>query len=176
MAIGITAVWILFILTALFVLTAGEDPSSESPWGGGFNSLLVPAPLEFALLQLLIAPLQLSRNPTIQYPLDRFVANLETMWLVSWLPLMILFALSTMLAAWCYMRHQRYSKHGAASWALFVFLFGLPGFIGYLLHRHWPVMEKCQHCGEITPRDRDACLDCGTEFPLPPLKGIEIFA
>jgi hypothetical protein len=40
----------------------------------------------------------------------------------------------------------------------------------------WPATECCVNCRKISPRDRDACLHCGTEFPPPALKGIEIFA
>ena len=55
-------------------------------------------------------------------------------------------------------------------------LTGLPGLVGYLFHRRWPVLEACPACGRTVPRDRDACAACGTEFPPPPLKGIEVFA
>jgi hypothetical protein len=90
--------------------------------------------------------------------------------------LAILCVFSAGLAIWCYMHHRRFGERGSLLWAAFVFVLGPAGSIGYLLHRSWPATEKCRHCGKSTPRDRDACLDCGAEFPLPPLKGIEIFA
>jgi hypothetical protein len=74
------------------------------------------------------------------------------------------------------MRHRRYAHHGAIAWAIFVLITGVPGFIGYLLHRRWPVVVRCEHCGAQTPRDRDTCLNCGTAFPPPAPKGIEVFA
>lgn len=60
-------------------------------------------------------------------------------------------------------------------WTAFVYLTGVPGLVGYLLHRHWPVSEPCSSCGRLTPVSRDACVDCGRERGGPELTGVEIF-
>jgi predicted amidophosphoribosyltransferase len=57
-----------------------------------------------------------------------------------------------------------------------VLVFGLPGYLGYRLHRRWPVRSPCPACGQNVPRDRDACAGCRAEFPPPAPKGIEVFA
>jgi hypothetical protein len=76
-----------------------------------------------------------------------------------------------------------YSRHAARAgnppsiaWMLFVFLFAIPGFLGYLWHRRWPVRLACPACGTHAPRDRDNCARCGTLFPAPAPDGLEIFA
>jgi hypothetical protein len=61
-------------------------------------------------------------------------------------------------------------------WTIFVLLFGLPAFFGYLAHRAWPARLPCPHCGQRVPRDRAACFACNREFPPPAAKGIEVFA
>ena len=79
------------------------------------------------------------------------------------------------LAAWCFRRHRRYAQPGAWMWCVFVLLLGLPGLIGYLLHRRWPVCETCTACGRRVAGDRDTCQACGAVFPAPPPTGTEIF-
>jgi hypothetical protein len=64
----------------------------------------------------------------------------------------------------------------ATGWAAFVFLFGVPGWIAYRVHRTWPVFEECPACRQAAPRDRTECTECGADFPPPVLKGIEVFA
>ncbi|HEY1600676.1 MAG TPA: hypothetical protein VGG64_13795 [Pirellulales bacterium] len=93
-----------------------------------------------------------------------------------WPAILAVGTLSALLAAVCYRHRRRYADRDGAAWALFVFLMGVPGAIGYWLHRQWPVTERCAHCGATAPRDRDGCLVCAAEFPAPELKGIEVFA
>jgi hypothetical protein len=71
---------------------------------------------------------------------------------------------------------SRLSRRERGVWAGFVLLFGVPGCAGFLLHRRWPVREPCPHCQARVARDRDTCAECGMPFPVPVLKGIEIFA
>lgn len=59
---------------------------------------------------------------------------------------------------------------------IFVLLFGPPGFLGYLFSRHWPARQACPACGASVPRDRPSCFACGSDFPEPAGKGIEVFA
>ncbi len=76
-----------------------------------------------------------------------------------------------------YRRHAARSGNAPSiAWILFVFLFGIPGFLGYLWHRRWPVRLACPACGTDAPRDRDSCAPCGKPFPAPAPNGLEIFA
>jgi hypothetical protein len=104
---------------------------------------------------------------------DRVISDVAAAYLP---PLAALCLLSLALAIWTFRRQSGFSRHGAVAWAMFVFIWGVPGIVAYLLHRHWPASETCEKCGKLSPRDRDACLHCGTAFPPPAMKEIEIFA
>lgn len=57
----------------------------------------------------------------------------------TWPAALLLFvvAIAAAVATDCWQR--RYALPRSYGWMAFVFLFGLPGFVGYLLHRRWPV-------------------------------------
>jgi hypothetical protein len=61
-------------------------------------------------------------------------------------------------------------------WPIFVFAFGLFGWIGFRFHRSWPALEPCSACHVVVPRDRSACEACRADFPLPEMKGTEVLA
>ena len=67
----------------------------------------------------------------------------------------------------CYRRQRKWGLPYTAMWTAFVFLFGLPAYVGYLASRGWPARLPCPHCGRRVPRDRPACFACGREFPAP---------
>ena len=91
-------------------------------------------------------------------------------------PFAIMGAVSAVLSFLCFRRQRKFGLPWTWAWVAFVFLLGLPGYVGYLVHRKWPVRLPCPHCGRRVPRDRMACFACGSEFPSPVLKGIEVFA
>jgi hypothetical protein len=95
-----------------------------------------------------------------------------------WPALVIAQLLAVALALLCHRRQVRYGASRAERivWPLFVLLLGLPGWIGYRFGRSWPVLEACPECGQTVLRDRDDCIRCAAEFPLPALKGTEVFA
>ncbi len=68
------------------------------------------------------------------------------------------------------------SRSEIVAWSVFVLLLGLPGWIGFLVHRRWPVLDNCPSCTRRVPMDRDACAGCDVPLPAPALKGIEVFA
>jgi hypothetical protein len=80
------------------------------------------------------------------------------------------------LAVVCYRRQRRYAQGWTWVWVGFVFLFGLPGLVGYLTHRRWPTLAPCPSCRAAAPRDREACSVCRQGFPRPAAKGTEVFA
>jgi hypothetical protein len=61
-------------------------------------------------------------------------------------------------------------------WPLFVFFLGLPSWIGYRYCRKWPPLVVCPACHAAAPGASQACALCEQEFPLPEVKGTEIFA
>ncbi len=51
-------------------------------------------------------------------------------------------------------------------WPLFVFLFGIPGWIGYRYCRWWALpLDVCPACHELAPHDQAECAACGSDFP-----------
>lgn len=93
-----------------------------------------------------------------------------------WPALLILVAVSSILAAWCYRRQVRFGQPWPVAWALLVLLLGPPGLAGYLLHRRWPPRLPCKRCEVSVPRDRNSCLACAEAFEPPPPLGVEVFA
>jgi hypothetical protein len=94
----------------------------------------------------------------------------------EWPTLLAAGLVGVVLACVCYRRQRRYGLPWTGVWTVFVLLFGLPGYFGYLAHRAWPVRLPCPHCGQQVPRDRPACFACHRDFPRPAAKGIEVFA
>jgi hypothetical protein len=93
-----------------------------------------------------------------------------------WPVVLVTGIISLVLAFVCYRRQRAYGLPWTWLWTIFVLLFGLPAFFGYLAHCAWPARLPCPHCGQRVPRDRPACFACGREFPAPAAKGIEVFA
>jgi hypothetical protein len=94
----------------------------------------------------------------------------------AWPPLIAVLAVAVVMAGLCYRRQKRYAQPWTAAWVILVLLGGVPGLVGYLLHRRWPVLEKCPTCRHDVPHDREACAKCGIAFPAPEPKGCEVFA
>ena len=85
----------------------------------------------------------------------------------NWLPELALAIISAGLAWLCYRRQRRMALPWTWVWVGFVFIFGVPGFLAYLFHRRWPVLDNCHVCGHAVPHDREKCSSCGSEFPTP---------
>ncbi|MGO9110871.1 MAG: hypothetical protein ACLP9L_16745 [Thermoguttaceae bacterium] len=147
----------------------GGDIDANEAW---IFALIVPAPVILAFVATVVAPLgEVSSGLTSSYStaLSHYLA-------VFWPVLLVVTLLSAALAWYCWRRHGRYGQRFSVVWFVFVFLAGLPGLVGYLFHRCWPVLEKCPACGHVVPRDRETCAKCGAAFPPPALKGCEVFA
>ncbi len=133
-------------------------------------ALAVPAPAILVVVEPLFL---MSVDQAQSYP-----AAVSAMLRDSWPSLLVVFALALVLAVMTKRRSRAFglSKREQFAWAVFVFLFGLPAYVGFLLYRRWPIRQPCPNCHARAPRDRVACAECGTRFPDPALKGIEIFA
>jgi hypothetical protein len=152
--------------------TFPRPPRFDSGGMEWISVLIVPMPVLLAIMLFVAAPLSLlSQNEAVDFP----TALAQTLPDV-WLPFLIVCLVSIVAAAAVYRRHRRFSEQGAVGWAVFVLLLGLPGWIGYRLHRGWPHRAACANCGAVVPRDRAACLACDADFPPPVHKGIEVFA
>jgi hypothetical protein len=94
----------------------------------------------------------------------------------QWPGLLATAVLSAFWAWLCFRQQRKYGLRSTWLWTTFVFLFGLPAYVGYRTHRKWAVRLPCPSCGRVVPRDRPTCTGCGHDFPPPALKGIEVFA
>jgi hypothetical protein len=133
---------------------------------------LTPQVLVASLIDFVVLPNNAVNNgiqPDFHTALARALAD-------GWAALLAVYLFSTVLAVLAYRRQKRYALPGAGAWATFVFLFGVPGWLAYRWHRHWPVLEACGECHRPAPRDRESCAACGRVFAPPPLTGTEVFA
>jgi len=152
----------------LTLQTGANAPSEQAQHS--LTALAVPSPAVYVLAESLMA-MQANQPENIPSALG---ARLKHSW--PWLAGVL--ALSSVLSAVAWLRARAFgrSPRGPMVWAGFVLLLGVPAFVGFLVHRPWPVREPCPHCNALCPRDRDSCSECGTPFPDPALKGIEISA
>lgn len=135
---------------------------------------------------LLPVPLLMDLGVGLARPFGLVLEGYETNWgaaltraLVEFWPSLLIAQLVGAVLAWrCYRRQVLYAAGGKERWLwpTFVFLFGLPGWIGYRYSRSWPMLERCAECGAVVPQDRTHCAACQADFPLPALKGTEVFA
>ena len=137
------------------------------------STLLVaalPAPLVLPIAEWFFVSL-INQAPTIS-------AGVRMMIESSWPSLLgvALLGLLLSIASWRRSRAFGLPLPHQVAWAIFVFLFGIPGYAGYRLHRRWATLAECPHCHHRAPRDREACAACRAAFPAPAPKGIEIFA
>jgi hypothetical protein len=139
----------------------------EAPLLLGSPALLVGSLLEFRPDELLALDLADSWQSAVTLAFRQYA-------------LYLIFALvaGAALAVACFRRQSRYqlSRAERIGWPIFVFLFGIPGWIGYRYCRRWAPLDVCPSCHELAPHDQDHCAVCGREFPLPEAKGTEVFA
>jgi hypothetical protein len=118
----------------------------------------------------LLAPVD--RDDTSEGTASALAEMIDYLW-----PLYLSSGILGLLSIALYRRHAARSGNAPSiSWMLFVFLFGIPGFLGYFWHRRRPARLACPACGTAVPRDRDDCARCGTLYPAPAPNGLEIFA
>jgi len=94
----------------------------------------------------------------------------------TWPSLLAVHALAAVLAWLTWRRQRQFAAARSWTWVIFVFLFGAPGYVGYVCSRAWPARPPCDSCAEPAPRDRESCFACGSGFPEPAPKGSEVFA
>jgi hypothetical protein len=152
------------------LLERGSHPISKNDsWQA---ALVEPAPITMFFMALAAGPASYFGALEDANYADALAYSLNNVWQ----PFIVVCILATVLAWICYRRQRRMVVPWTWFWVGFVFLFGVPGFLAYLFHRRWPVLEKCHVCDQTVPQDREACAACGSEFPTPAPKGIEVFA
>ena len=134
--------------------------------------MVVPAPAILAIITLLIAPLSTMLNGQE----SNYATALAHILAEIWPALLVVTLLAAALAWYCCRRQRRYYQSCKHRLVRVRLALGLPGLVGYLFHRRWPVLEKCPACGHDVPRDREVCAECGAAFPPPEAKGSEVFA
>jgi len=60
-------------------------------------------------------------------------------------------------------------------WALFVFLFGVPGLLTFRLASDWPARVRCPQCRRKRTVETSACRACAADWPAPKPNGTEVF-
>jgi hypothetical protein len=107
-----------------------------------------------------------------------YAAAAGSMFRTAWPTLLGIVALSALIAAATWRRSRAFAlpRSEQVAWVIFVLLVGLPGYVGYRLHRRWPLRQDCPHCRACVPWDREVCAACGKSFPSAPVKGIEILS
>lgn len=131
------------------------------------NMLCVPSPM----IQFL--------GPVLDSVFHRRVSSSASVYkkIANQWPWIMILAIVCIVLAWlCYRRQRRFGLPWTWMWVVFVLLLGVPGWLGYLVHRRWPARLPCPHCGKSVPRDRPACLHCSHDFPAPAPTGAEVFA
>jgi hypothetical protein len=139
-----------------------------------FRGLILPAPIATDAVVGIIRPKELLQIKRASSHAEAFGLALGEFW-----PSLVIAQLVGLAMAWlCYRRQMRYGIGGAGRvlWPLFVFICGLPGYVGYRFSRWWPALERCASCGRVVPQDRAVCRLCEAEFPMPEPKGTEVFA
>lgn len=145
-----------------------EDPRIIS----GLFSLLSPVPsawIAAGAVGVPVAYVNSGEAPSYPSALARSLCDI-------WPGILISVVLSAGATWLCVKRQGQYAAPWTRTWAVFVFLLGIPGLLGYLFCRSWPVREECPACRETAPRDRESCSCCDADFPEPAPKGIEVLA
>jgi hypothetical protein len=145
------------------------------------GACILTAPIQADIAFLLLGPVEgmLSGRRSYAESLRDMRKDFEGSGFFSVIPFLIvshLFPVIWGAAAWGWARRYGLSANQRKAWAAFVYLFGLPGLVGFFAHRKWPHREACPSCGKKAPVDHDSCVNCGLEFPPPAAKGIEVFA
>ncbi len=130
----------------------------------------------FPLGQLAYVTSVLPDQVQIRQPELTYGQSLARAIAMAWPQMLAIAVVSGLAAGIVVLRQRRFHRPDTAHWATLVFLLGPLGLLAYWLYFPRPPEESCEHCGQVVPRNRDACVACQREFPPASLHGIEIFA
>jgi len=160
-----------FVRDVHLELVRGGPPTDTRLATAG-AALVAPIPAIWTVASFVAMPLSYAysgQEPGYSAALARSLGE-------SWPGLLISLAITGGAVWWCIKRQRQYAAGWTRTWVVSVSLLGLPAFLGYLLHRCWPVRTECPACHELAPRDRLSCSACDADFPEPAAAGIEVFA
>jgi hypothetical protein len=149
----------------------GYVPPPERTQFWAFAAFM-PEPLGWLGTVLAAVPLERMQR----HKADTYAAALSQAFELAWPMLIIVCAVSVAAAGIAVHWQRRYFRSHTSVWAVFVFLFGIPGLFAYWLEHRGAKLDNCQECGHVVPRDRDACASCSTPFPTASHVETEIFA
>jgi hypothetical protein len=146
----------------------------EPPWSERSDSVMLPVALPSPATLLFVEPLVIARTELS----DGYLGGFSVMLRESGLILPVLATLTVFLAVMTWRRCAAYSLSlgERVAWSAFVVLFGLSGYVGFRLHRPWPLRDECPKCHAQTVLEHGLCTRCGEGFPGPIFKGTEVFA
>ncbi|MEX2171392.1 MAG: hypothetical protein WD851_18880 [Pirellulales bacterium] len=153
------------------VQLAGYAPQNPRTiaWGA---SAVAPIPLGWLIGVGGIGPaqyVQSNQAPNLAVALRRVVNEV-------WPPMVLVFLLGATCASITWSLHNRYFRPQPWPWVMLSFFLGPASLFAYWLHWRRPPRQRCESCGVVVPRDREACAACGAEFSTPALVGTEVFA
>lgn len=144
------------------------------PWSERPEAILLPLAMPSPAVLLFVEPLMLGQTDLTASYFGGFPVMIRE----SGVFFLFLTMFAVGLAALAWRRSAAYSLSLGERlvWSTFVVFFGLGGYIGFLLHRRWPVREECPHCHAQTVLENGACVRCREGLPGPIFKGTEVFA
>lgn len=157
--------------THLELVARGGPPTDTRLVAAGIG-VMAPVPVVWTVASFVAMPLAYAYSGEV----PGYSAGLARSLWESWPGLLISLAIAGVAGWWCVKLQHRYAAQWTRTWVVFIGVFGLPAFLGYLLHRCWPVRVECPACSHLAPRDRLACSACDADFPEPVAEGIEVFA
>jgi hypothetical protein len=151
-----------------------EIKIGDLTWNQRIDGVLLAWVLPVPAVLPAVEPLMMVRGDMVDSYRDGFRLMLQESW-VSLIGVGLA-SLALATATWWHSTRFALPPRERFVWWFFVALTGLPGFVGYLLHRRWPLREKCPHCHAVTPLETGACAWCEQRFRGPLPKGTEVFA
>jgi hypothetical protein len=133
------------------------------PWNERPEATLLPLALPSPAILWFVEPLVIARAELSA----GYVGGFSVMFRDTGVLLLVLAMFIATLASLTWRRSVAYSLSlgERLAWSAFVVLFGLGGYVGFLLHRRWPLREECPNCHAQTVVERGGCTRCGEGFP-----------
>jgi len=134
------------------------------------GAAVMPSLLPWAIGTTIVAPLMAVHTHKADSFLHGLIQTLAEVWSMLVLILGLSIVLTLLVRRW----QKQYCRDNTLLWCATVFATTVPGLLAYWLMHRETVVEPCLECGQLAPRDRDACAHCEKPFAAPALRGTEI--
>jgi len=135
LTIGTSIAWAaLALATCLFLAPSAIEDNGPGP---SVSAVVLPSPATFAFMRFFLSPLEESQkhsSPGFASELQKAISGCY----IAFTTVCLSAAVASIV---CFRRERYYSRSTLAFWPAFVLVTGLPGLIGYLLHRRWPATQ-----------------------------------